>query len=123
MTNQRKTLFLLGALMVVIPSLLVAQPSYPDKLNGIVKQLPNSNVLSSATNKYETNAVLTASGTPVGDVFVFYKKAVVKEGWEIENEIEIASTKSIEFRKGDQNFVVTVMDMGEQLMITLAATQ
>lgn len=123
MRSWTKIWFILGILLLMFPPLLPAQASYPEKLNEIVKQYPGSSVMASATNKQETNAMLTLAGTPIGDVLKFYKVALSKAGWEIENEMEVASTKSIQFKKAEKEFIIAVMDMGGQLMITLALTQ
>lgn len=123
MPSLKTICFTLCALLLVSPALLTAQPSYPDNLNAIVKQYPGSTVMASAKNKQETNAMLNLTGPTINDVMKYYKSALGKTGWKIENEMEVATTKSVEFQKEEKNLVVGIVDMGGQLMITLALTQ
>lgn len=120
MLLKKSTGFVIAFLLVMSPVLLWAQASYPDEIDAIVKQYPGTNVLASVMTNDETNAILNMGGGSPKEALDYYKQAVTDAGWNKESEMEIGPTKALEFKKDDLKFVVTIMDQGGQLMITLA---
>ena len=119
------TVVVVALLMLILPAVLWAQATYPDDIKTIVEQLPGSEVLASAKNPHETNAMLLVPSTPLDDILEYYRKALEESGWEMKQETDLGSAKALEYKKGEQTFLVTVVDQtgAGQVMITLVFTQ
>ncbi|MCK5706852.1 MAG: hypothetical protein KAI43_04305 [Candidatus Aureabacteria bacterium] len=103
-------------------SLYAEEAEYPEDLAAIVKQFPESTVISSAKTKQDINAILSAEGKQAKEVMDYYKSSLTTAEWEIVTEMDHGNVKALEFKKDDQELIVTFMCMPEGVMITLALT-
>ena len=63
-------------------------------------------------------AMFESSRSPA-EVFEYYKKKLVEEGWEIQGQIDEGDTRALNVRKGDEVATVLINRQDEKTQITL----
>ncbi len=106
----------LCGMIAVVPAL--AQVDYPEDIKAIVAQYPGAQVEMAMKVPQGSQVVLTTSDPPQ-KVYVFYKEALSKAGWETQMEMTHKEGLQGHWKKGDKMIHVVVTKDEEKTQIVL----